>query len=131
MYIDKHKSNDYPEDTGYRDEDGAYWDNAESFLCGHILGFCGCGDNEVAAKYIRSIMYLINEIFADKENYKERWKELDEYFGGNAGAQYFVYYWLDQKEFTEHGSSVPGWLTPKGKEVLADLMEIFPPVEGK
>jgi len=34
---------------------------------------------------------------------------------------YFMWYWFDKEELTEHGGSVPGWLTKKGLGMLNKL----------
>lgn len=36
--------------------------------------------------------------------------------------------WMDDLGLTEHGSSVPGWLTEKGESflLLADMLEVSP-----
>lgn len=36
-----------------------------------------------------------------------------------------MWYWLDNKGYTEHGGSVPGWLTEEGWKLLEDLEELM------
>jgi hypothetical protein len=123
MHIDKWKVHE----GDYVDEDNCHWEDAESFLAGKIMGFCGCGNNEVALKYIRDVMELIEKIHTGEgESWRAAYTALDDFFSNNSGLQYTIYYLLDMKELTTHGGSVPGWLTKKGKEVLSDLQEIFP-----
>jgi hypothetical protein len=40
-----------------------------------------------------------------------------------SAALYALLYVLDEAELTEHGSSVPGWLTEKGKAWLQQYRE--------
>lgn len=40
---------------------------------------------------------------------------------GSDGAEYFFYYVMDAYGMVEHGSSVPGWLSQTGEEILKDL----------
>lgn len=103
------------------------WDQA----LGGALGFCGCGDPETALRYIRDLLRLIGERGPDSfapggmdqwnEWYKGHRAKVDAFFHDDRGAEYLAYYLLDDKGLTEHGGSVPGWLTPKGKDILADL----------
>jgi hypothetical protein len=38
---------------------------------------------------------------------------------------------IDNKEFTEHGGSVPGWLSKTGKSLLHELNDIYGQVDIK
>lgn len=58
------------------------------------------------------------------EKERKRWDELVDHFGGENPA-YFFFYWASDRQLTEHGGAVPGWLTEKGKTLLADLKEAF------
>lgn len=78
------------------------------------LGFCGCGTPEAVLTFLRDILQAVDsrsEIGTDSTlNH-----------GGEAMRQ-LVWYFLDDKELTEHGSRADmGWLTDKGKEVLVAL----------
>jgi hypothetical protein len=43
------------------------------------------------------------------------------------GGVYFMHYWLDKEDLTEHGGSVGGaWLSEKGEEILRYLREAIP-----
>lgn len=98
------------------------------------LGFCGCGNPEAAAEFMREGMQIIadqrkgphytrNAGRFDPEF--EQWvkdhqaRELAHF--GSRGSAYFFYYWLCDKDLEEHGGSVPGWLTDTGEELLAKL----------
>lgn len=124
-------------------ENGEYYDPSRSVqdipLClgnwknaiGDVLGFCGCGSPETALLYVLKILRVLDEKGPDSwgPGGKDAWNEwyaahrarLDGVFHGDAGAEYLAYYLLDNKNLTEHGGSVPGWLTGKGKDILADL----------
>lgn len=121
MNIDKHKENGL-----YVDEEGLCYDDAQEFIQTAILGFCGCGDPAASQTYLRDVLQFIREVHEnEEENWDVPWKRLDGFFH-SVGERYTVFYLLDDKGLTEHGSSVPGWLTPKGRELLEDLNELYP-----
>lgn len=107
----------------YEDSDGIYYMNAEGLL-GTYMDFCGCGIPEEALKFIRSALNQVNRlkevVLEDKLTYKE-WEQENKEIYFNAGIEYFTYYMLDNYGLIEHGGSVPGWLSEKGKILLHDL----------
>jgi len=111
MHIDKYKQ----ADGWYLDEEGVSYEDAGSFLGTKILDFCGCGNPDSALEYVRDVMQNIKGKDFDSRKYD--------------GKEYFVWYYLDNKELTDHGSSVPGWLTEKGEEFLEDLNEYLATLE--
>lgn len=127
MNIDKFKKED-----GYYDEDGCFYEDAESFLQTKILGFCGCGDPDLSLKHTQTALRQVSNLKELVWEKKQTWEEWDaenkKLLGGETGV-YFMWYWLDNKELTEHGGSVPGWLTIEGYELLEDLDEYFEEVE--
>jgi hypothetical protein len=95
-----------------------------------ILDFCMCGQPETVFNYLLIILRSFKKI--DDTPLEEEWgktppgwekalAERDKLFNSK-GEQYFVYYWLTKEDFTEHGGSVPGWLTGKGENLL-ELLE--------
>lgn len=137
MRIDKYKTTD-DHDTvwhGYTDPDGVWHQDAEGLILGHIFGFCGCGMPTEAMKYIRDVMQHVENLRLMRHSVEntpitrdamyDKWSEDGKAIFSNQGAEYFAYYVLDAKGLTEHGGSVPGWLTPKGREVLSDINEIL------
>ncbi len=125
MLIDKYRVNEW--ELRY---DGVQYEDALDLIQSGMLGMCGCGSRELNLAYIRGGLALINEPRPENcspakanawwwEDYFERIKK---YHGGE-GQKYFFYYWTDTAGLTEHGGSVPGWLTDKGKEVLGLLNE--------
>lgn len=102
------------------DAEGVHYESRSQYL-GHLLGFCGCGMPDTALAYVYEGMSLI-KARSDSDYSAESVNKLLE-FGGSDGAKYFFWYRLDDLDFTEHGGSVPGWLTDKGKDFLLALEE--------
>ena len=126
MYIDKYKKDD-----GYYDEDDCYYETAKDFIQTKILGFCGCGRPEDNLEYIRDGLAHINAPRSKNMTHEQhsewfkKWVKRGHEIFGNELSRYFFFYWCDKEGLTEHGSSIPGWLTPKGEELLEDLNEII------
>lgn len=121
---------DFPPHTengpaGYYDDEGTYWgDEPLDYILRKVFGFCGCGDPEAAGRYIRDGLQDVadNTTWVRAKGYEYdtyTWKIADE------GERYFLWYVLDQTGLTEHGGSVPGWLSVEGLDVLHDLNMIF------
>lgn len=109
-------------DGGFTDTRGMYCDRLEDLLQNGIFGFCMCGCPEENLEYIRAGLDHIEKLRNaprpwSRDWYEEHRKESVDLFG-NSEAEYFFYYWADKEEYTEHGSSVPGWLTDKGMALL-------------
>ena len=92
-------------DGGYLYE-GGHHETAESLIQVGILGMCACGDPEMNLKYVLEGM-----------------SNLGKPSDARSPAQWFFLYWLDTEGFTEHGTSLPGWLTESGKCLLSLLKE--------
>jgi hypothetical protein len=84
-----------------------------------VLGFCACGRPEDAHRFILEGLRYVDRPY-DKERWRERFDAEEARFG-SSGAMYFFWYWLDAEGLTEHGGGVPGWLTERGKDLLALL----------
>ena len=115
---------EYEKDDGYEDDKGCFHEFAEDLLQVGILGFCCCGRPFESLSYIRMGLELIDE---KEVGYFHVWwdghkKRLVDHFKTDA-AMYFFYYWCDKEELTEHGGSVPGWLTEKGASLLSLLQD--------
>lgn len=110
-------------DKGYDYQGQHYEDLTEALHCG-VLGFCACGAPEENLTFILGALELISQQCPDDIPWSTWWEENQAkkaaYFG-NDGAAYFFYYCADKAELTEHGGSVPGWLTEKGEELLTLL----------
>ena len=108
--------------------DDCHWDDRLQYVLCDVLGFCGCGMNEAAARWVVDGLSLIAEMHQRTEESWRRdyadWSDrVNSLYGANDGARYFFWYWCNDKGLTEHGGSVPGWLEPKGQEVLDVLKE--------
>lgn len=111
--------------------DETYFGEAEGAL-GSLFGFCGCGTPEAPLRLLRDAMRLIDvkpnnphDFDKWKAAYRIRRAAMDELFHHDKGVEYLVWYLLDDKKLTEHGTSVPGWLTDLGRDVLVDLDELL------
>jgi len=89
---------------------GTYFEWPESFVEVAILNFCGCGRPESARGHVLDVL----ERFSKENNLWDYDETKDAAMFGTDGSMYFMFYWLSQEEYTEHGGSVPGWLTEKG-----------------
>lgn len=127
--------------------DGVHHQDYEDIFLSGIFGFCGCGNASGALRYIASVLrYNVNERalgdlyrkehptgydqVAWSAHCEEAWAR-EASVCGSRDAATIIYYVLTQKDFMEHGGSVPGWLTPKGDELLSALEEYFATVESK
>ncbi len=113
--------------------DGCYWDSKEDYLQCHVWMFCGCGSPEDNLIYVRDALLVLEWWNQKRSGITDGfdidwgvWQEKLNVVFGNKLSEAFMWYWLDEKGYTEHGSSIPGWLTDKGKEMLAVLIESFP-----
>jgi hypothetical protein len=122
MYIDKYKR-----DGLYYSPNGNSYEDANSFIAEYVLGFCGCGMPNEALDHVKQSLGIVydlqNKVWTDEITI-EQWRESKSRVFASDGAEYFMWYFLNEREFTEHGGSVPGWLTDKGKELLRDLYEL-------
>jgi hypothetical protein len=95
-------------------------DDSELYNLLEKLGFCGCGSPNDALKLIHDLIQYLEQ-FRDykgpyhgieweeycKEDKDSLKKVIDENYDGIC---YTLFYFLDSKEITSHGGSVPGWL---------------------
>ena len=125
MNIDKYKYNKH---GFYYDEDGTCYETADEFIQCKMFGFCNCGDPELSLEFVRRALQQVSNleelVWKEKQTHKE-WDEITVKQLGSKQAMYFAWYWLHEKNFTEHGGSVPGWLTDEGRNLLQDLNEIL------
>lgn len=110
--------------------DRTEFDDNESFIQTGILDFCGCGDVEGNLKFVQNGLKHIDDFHQKHSNrsfndYYEQWIKNGLSIFGNESARNFFFYWADKEGFTEHGGSIPGWLTEKGRELLEDLNELY------
>ncbi len=90
------------------------------------LGFCGCGQPENALRYVLAGLKVVGmrgptDMTAHSNWFQEVKYPTQKAQFVSAGAEYFFYYWASSKGLTEHGGSVPGWLTPDGEQLIKDI----------
>ena len=119
MYIDKFKD----EEGDYVCDGISYGNNPIDFIHIGLLNFCGCGSPKENLRYVANILEHIKNGSTDDYSY-DKWVEKGKKLG-NEESLYFAYYVFDEKGLTEHGSTVPGWLTEHGENLLADIKEIL------
>ncbi len=115
-------------------ENGATFGSLETFVLEGLMGFCGCGRPDLANEVIFNALRHIEDLeqirnrCSNKPGSDPAWTEELKTWNakgvelfGSVGMETLVYYVLDKAELTEHGGSVPGWLTPLGEDVLAEL----------
>ena len=114
------------------EKNGITCDTEFDYVWSEDLGFCCCGRSEATAKWMVRALKHIDKLITNRPPENEwdahyvRWKaETVELYGGMDGACYFFWYWCDAKGFTEHGGSVPGWLTMEGRNFLAELEHVL------
>lgn len=116
-----------PDGDMWLDRDGVSWSGQAEYLGISVLGFCGCGRPVATLRYVRAALELV--AMKGPEGFDEHrkwWHETyapakDAVFKGHSEAEYFMWYALTDRDLLEHGGGVPGWLTDKGKQFLADL----------
>ena len=96
----------------------SFTEKLENIVYGDI-GLCGCGDPEGVVSMIGDYLKLKkSQIYIDHDaiaEFVDKW---------DAHLMLFMMYILDEKEFTEHGSSVYGaWITEKGEQLLKAIEE--------
>mgnify|MGYP000638547994 CR=1 FL=1 len=115
--------NDEPLPTYHIDEEGCIvgdqdectYESLADFIQTGILGFCGCGCEEMNLAYIRDMLTSIDD---DSHWKRERAAEVQ-----------FFFYWADKEGLTEHGVGIPGWLDERGRTLLDLLNAALPPCE--
>lgn len=84
---------------------------------------CGCGQPAQVVGVIHDTLDLLQRRWADPDDPWPDASNVEEeaLFGGDDRWRYLTYYWLDNLGLTDHGGSVPGFLTDRGEQVLAAL----------
>lgn len=94
--------------------------------------FCGCGAPWLCWGWIRDTFRRM-KIEAERFDRGNSYTVLDPpdfaVLRYTSGPELIVFYLLDHLDLTDHGGSVPGWLTPDGLEVL-EFLEEHPSFEG-
>jgi len=86
---------------------------------------CLCGSPEsVLAMLVRLLRWIDEPLDTKEPGWNERYaahRASLEAWCPDTGVSDFLFYWLDHEDLTEHGGSVPGWLTKKGEGLLGAL----------
>lgn len=118
----------YKDEEGYTDTEGVFFPDAESWLQSRVLDFCGCGPIEENLIYVRDGLKLLDErralVYEDQRTWEEQLK-LEASFFGNKQASEFFFYVMSMRDLTEHGGSIPGWLTEEGENFIKDVDELY------
>lgn len=88
------------------------------------LGFCGCGQLDMALRLLRDVLTEIGKRGDDEDVWRQSVATVDVMLAAEThpGLYYSYLYWLDSKGLIEHGSGVGGsWLTEDGSDLLAAL----------
>lgn len=115
------------EDGDYIDDDGNHAEDLMSFLQSSILKFCCCGEPQ---KNLLMIYYLLTDlkewhenIILGKDEWDKRQEKLKKYVQDNWSIFLdFFYYVMAEKNITEHGGSIPGWVED---ENLYDTLAVW------
>ena len=113
-----------PQGLNFVTKDGDEYDNLIDYLQSGIFEFCGCGNAVSSLSFIRDGLSHIawrSEYYAQKNSDYSVVRAKENEVFSNENIAYFFHYWADKQELTEHGGSVPGWLTKEGHSMLAVL----------
>lgn len=100
--------------------------HTEAHFANHVvfqdLGICGCGDPDGALDRMQDVLNLAPFYEGHDTPEGANWQRVNELFNGDGvGAEFFVNI-LNKADLMEHGgSSMGGWITPKGKRFLEAL----------
>lgn len=109
--------------TEKMEKDDCYWESLASYIQSGYFDFCGCLAPEENLVYIMKGLQHISERL-DKNIDSKKWMETGNELFGNENAKHFFYYWADKNNLTEHGFTLPGWLTPEGIQLLELLKHL-------
>lgn len=91
------------------------------------IGFCTCGRREQNLEYVLKGLLIIGELAFVYEPLSvvtlSDWNSVRDSHFGNEAAAYFFFYWAASKGYTEHGGSVPGWLTAEEEDLIKELKD--------
>jgi|ERR1051325_1295910 hypothetical protein len=131
----RQRSRDAGYEMGFVDLNGCWHEEALFFLL-EDMNWCCCGQPELAASLLFDALSLakwrfdVSATLRSKEDFEaaneryEQYRKRELELMSNDSIAYFVWYTIDAAGLMEHGSSIPGWLTEKGKEMLEALREL-------
>ena len=86
----------------------------DAIWCG-IFGFCSCGNPDYEIERVEHVLEML----------KNRTDEVQSELCDESNGYQIYLYLLDEKGFTEHGTSIYGsWLTEKGDALYAALQYV-------
>lgn len=95
---------------------GCHYNSEAEAMYYDQIGLCGCGRPEDVHKFLLDCMSANNDHYTNLIDHK---KVIELIKAKPEVVAEFVLHFLDDREITEHGSSVYGsWLTERGKQVL-------------
>ena len=114
--------------TNHINVEGHIIGNYASYIFTDVLGFCACGMPDLTIVFIRDALQHVDnkrlKVWDNNDPYSlSDWNEDGKKLFKSEVQEYFMYYWMDKEELTNHGGSVPGWLDPKGLQILEKLNE--------
>lgn len=129
---------DYANEGSTFIEDGCEYETAQSLVETGILGFCGCGIPGETREYVEEGLSIIESIADFSRGNTNPFSEAFDAFHKakrqrivarfpNIESWHFFLYWCSAEDLVEHGSSLPGWLTEKGKNLLSLLRQVKEP----
>lgn len=129
---------DYVNESGAFAYDGCEYDTAQSLVECCILGFCGCGMPDETRAYVEEGLSIIEDLrtshggmidpfSAERIAFLKAKQERVAARFHSDESWYFFLYWCSAEDLVEHGSSLPGWLTEKGKNLLSLLRQVKEP----
>lgn len=94
------------------------------------LQFCGCGIPDKVQVFLAQTLKqatVRNDELKGEDSfafYEERNRLVEDLIKSHtAELKYLVYYIFDAMKLTEHGGSVPGWLSGEGEKYIKDVEE--------
>jgi len=93
------------------------------------LKLCGCGQPEIPLRVIREALEVLWTPQVNEPGFHEahegRWSRIETWMGPEpqSNLAWFVFYVLDTWKLTDHGGSLPGWLTDDGRKLLKFLQD--------
>jgi hypothetical protein len=108
-----------PEDDGFIDQDGCFWQTKSDYMNIGVLPSCGCGDPASIGKYVKEMLLKhVHQTGSKDYSHNDRTSYDD------LPVMFFLS-WADSEGYIEHGSTIRcSWMTKKGDELLRDLTEI-------
>lgn len=103
--------------SGFIDPDGMFWDTRSDYIMTGVLPSCGCGNPASIGMYVKDM--LLKHVKRSDSSEDTCWCN-NSY--EDLPTMFFLS-WADHEGYTEHGTTIRcSWLTPKGEDLLKDLI---------